>query len=47
MSVRLLMAALAEAALTIAESDDSERLAGVADGMVTNLIDALTRRDGS
>lgn len=39
---RMLMAALAEAALTIAESDAPEQLSAPADAIVTRLIDALT-----
>jgi AcrR family transcriptional regulator len=41
LATRMLVAALAEAALTIAESDDPERLSGEADEIVVRLLGAL------
>ena len=46
LAVRMLMAALAEAALVIAESDDPQRASSEADEIVTRFIEALSRDGG-
>jgi AcrR family transcriptional regulator len=42
LATRMLMAALAEAALTIAESDDPEQLSREADGLVARMLGAFS-----